>query len=50
MSRMWSWFGHALMIGPGTLQSAAVGKPENEYKTVFVVKSRELFAIRVIRV
>ena len=47
---MWSWFGHALMIGPRTVHSAAVGRPEDEYKTVFVVKSRELFAIRVIRV
>ena len=50
MSRMWSWFGHALMIGPTTVQSAVVGRPKNTYKTIFVVKSREVFAIRVIRV
>ena len=50
MSRMWSWFGHARMIGPTTFQSAAVGRRKDKYKTVFVVKSREVFAIRVIRV
>ena len=37
------------MIGPTTVQSAAVGRPKKIYKTVFVVKSREVFAIRVIR-
>ena len=50
MSRMWSWFGHARMIGPTTVQSAAVDRRKDTYKTVFVVKSREVFAIRVIRV
>lgn len=30
--------------------SAAIGRPKDRYKTVSVVKSRELLAIRVIRV
>ena len=50
MSRMWSWFGHALTIGPTRVQSAAIGRPKDRYKTVSVVKSREMLAIRVIRV
>lgn len=45
MSRMWSWLGHVLIIGPIQDQSAAIIDDMGIRKTIFVVKSGELFAV-----